>query len=268
MLRIFWPLSDLRAQAWNASATHRHPHDPRAVPEARVTYRAVGSSTGQLELLTGGAIFRRAGEENPLGAFTAYSDFGSGDIPIPQEDYDAVTATGRTVLHFPVCLLAAHRDPGPSTWTQGRALTSGEYFCATLVSSRSDEHLSQCRGPPNQRPAGTEHDGLPVGEGEPLSARSSTFCQEQHVLPGAARTASLFADVLLVDLQSRHYDLGRRRDPRHQSGSCADHPCWSGDPGVPEEPGIQHHRGSHDLPPRPLPGRMALGSGRRPHRVG
>ena len=62
----------------------------RAKVPVHATYRAVGSSTGQKEF---------------LGATTngnkALNHFGSGDIPMTKERYDAVAAAGRTMVHVP-----------------------------------------------------------------------------------------------------------------------------------------------------------------------
>jgi len=74
----------------------------------RITYRAVGSGTGQSEFM---------GEANPAGAFTPYSDFGAGDMPIPTADYDKYAADGGGigVLHVPFVLGAMsffHHVPG------------------------------------------------------------------------------------------------------------------------------------------------------------
>jgi len=54
----------------------------------RMTYRGVGSGTGQDEFV--------GNVTHPL------SDFGSGDIPLPQEDYDLFEAN--SILHLPIVL--------------------------------------------------------------------------------------------------------------------------------------------------------------------
>lgn len=57
-----------------------------------MSYRAVGSSTGQKEYV---------GENNDGVAF---NHFGSGDIPLTQDRYDALRASGRTPVHIPFLL--------------------------------------------------------------------------------------------------------------------------------------------------------------------
>lgn len=54
----------------------------------KMTYRAVGSSTGQFEFLGDGA--------------TSYNDFGSGDIPISEEDFAKYPEN--SILHLPIAL--------------------------------------------------------------------------------------------------------------------------------------------------------------------
>ena len=79
----------------------------RAKPLMRMTYRAVGSSTGQHEFLG----------QNYTGtnAFVGINDFGSGDIPIPTEGYKALKAAGKDVVHLPFMMGAIsffHSIPG------------------------------------------------------------------------------------------------------------------------------------------------------------
>jgi ABC-type phosphate transport system substrate-binding protein len=54
----------------------------------RLTYRAVGSTTGQIEFVNNGEA-------------EAVTDFGSGDIPLTKANYDA---TNSEVIHLPVFL--------------------------------------------------------------------------------------------------------------------------------------------------------------------
>uniref|UniRef100_A0A6S8DPF8 PBP domain-containing protein n=1 Tax=Aplanochytrium stocchinoi TaxID=215587 RepID=A0A6S8DPF8_9STRA len=56
-----------------------------------MSYRSVGSGTGQAEFI---------GNNNTL--FLPVNHFGSGDIPLTQEDYDAVTKHGHKVAHIPI----------------------------------------------------------------------------------------------------------------------------------------------------------------------
>ena len=63
--------------------------EARAKPGVKMTYRAVGSSTGQFEFM---------GEDQ---GFAAFNDFGSGDMPFSTENYDKLTAAGVAPLHIP-----------------------------------------------------------------------------------------------------------------------------------------------------------------------
>ena len=57
-----------------------------------LTYRAVGSSTGQKEFL---------GDTN---GYKSLNDFGSGDIPMTKSRYDSLVASGRQMVHVPFAL--------------------------------------------------------------------------------------------------------------------------------------------------------------------
>ncbi|KAJ8605646.1 hypothetical protein CTAYLR_000149 [Chrysophaeum taylorii] len=77
--------------------------EARAKPAVRMTYRAVGSSTGQYEFI---------GKDQE---YVPYNDFGSGDIPIDEEDYANLTNLEIGVLHVPFSLGAMsffHNVPG------------------------------------------------------------------------------------------------------------------------------------------------------------
>mmetsp|Transcript_21052 Transcript_21052/g.29709 ORF Transcript_21052/g.29709 Transcript_21052/m.29709 type:complete len:545 (+) Transcript_21052:70-1704(+) len=84
----------------------------------KLSYRAVGSSTGIAEF---------AGADN---GYLPYNDFGAGDIPVPQETYDAITTdtvNGGEVLHFPFAMGAIsifHSIPGVPSGTGGLNMTS------------------------------------------------------------------------------------------------------------------------------------------------
>ncbi|GAB5359295.1 hypothetical protein AAMO2058_000532000 [Amorphochlora amoebiformis] len=74
--KLFWKVMDL--------------FEERGKQNVRMTYRAVGSSTGQFEF---------SGSTNNNQSL---SDFGAGDIPMTQSNYDRVTiGGGRTMLHVP-----------------------------------------------------------------------------------------------------------------------------------------------------------------------
>eukprot|EP00927_Polykrikos_kofoidii_P007277 TRINITY_DN1297_c0_g1_i1.p1 TRINITY_DN1297_c0_g1~~TRINITY_DN1297_c0_g1_i1.p1 ORF type:complete len:604 (-),score=90.80 TRINITY_DN1297_c0_g1_i1:407-2011(-) len=64
--------------------------EARAKPVVKMTYRAVGSGTGQHEFI---------GADN---AYLPYDqDFGSGDIPIGASDHATLVSNGHEILHFP-----------------------------------------------------------------------------------------------------------------------------------------------------------------------
>ena len=63
--------------------------DERTRVDTKLSYRAVGSSTGYKEM-TG---------QTP--DYQAYNDFGAGDIPIPQSYYDDIASVGRGIVHVP-----------------------------------------------------------------------------------------------------------------------------------------------------------------------
>lgn len=81
----------------------------------RMTYRAVGSTTGKDEFIA---------EEN--GYTVPFNDFGSGDIPVPSADYQALTAAGQEMVHIPILLGAIsifHNIPGIPSGPEGLHLT-------------------------------------------------------------------------------------------------------------------------------------------------
>jgi len=78
--------------------------EARAKPPVKMTYRAVGSGTGQFEFIGASNTY------NPLD-----QDFGSGDIPIGNSDYVALTNAGHTIMHVPFQMGAMsifHNVPG------------------------------------------------------------------------------------------------------------------------------------------------------------
>ena len=91
-----------------------------------LTYRAVGSGTGQKEFL-GKAIAQDGGE--PADDYVAYNDFGSGDIPIKAEDRTAWFAKGIEFefVQLPFVLSAVsffHNIPGVPSGDQGLNMTA------------------------------------------------------------------------------------------------------------------------------------------------
>jgi phosphate ABC transporter phosphate-binding protein len=78
--------------------------EARAKPGVKMTYRAVGSGTGQYEFI---------GKDNSYKPYD--QDFGSGDIPIGAADHAALNAAGHEIMHFPFQMGAMsifHNIPG------------------------------------------------------------------------------------------------------------------------------------------------------------
>ena len=79
-----------------------------------MTYRAVGSSTGQFEFL---------GENNPAGAYTSYNDFGAGDIPMKASNYALLQANRPGMVHIPFAVGGIgifHSVPASNLPTRGK----------------------------------------------------------------------------------------------------------------------------------------------------
>lgn len=91
----------------------------RTKEPVRLTYRAVGSSTGQKEFL---------GVNNTgTNAYVPHNDFGSGDIPVSSSSYKAFTDAGKEMVHLPFVLGAIsifHNIPGVPDGPSGLNLTS------------------------------------------------------------------------------------------------------------------------------------------------
>ena len=91
--------------------------ETRAKLPVRMTYRGVGSSTGQYEFI---------GVDSTDGT-TAYNDFGSGDMPLSQTYYDTMQTAGIEVMHAPIVLGAMsffHNIPGVPNGGNGINLTA------------------------------------------------------------------------------------------------------------------------------------------------
>ena len=89
--------------------------EARARPPVKMTYRAVGSSTGQFEFM---------GADQ---GYVAFNDFGSGDMPFSKDNYDALNAAGVNVLHVPFSLGAMaffHNVPDAAQPTAGVHMTA------------------------------------------------------------------------------------------------------------------------------------------------
>lgn len=85
----------------------------------RLTYRAVGSGTGQAEFM---------GEGGEAATPTPVNDFGSGDIPFSKDDYDKLNVNGdSTVVHLPFVVSGVsffHSVPNVPQGKGGLNLTS------------------------------------------------------------------------------------------------------------------------------------------------
>ncbi|CAK9046070.1 unnamed protein product [Durusdinium trenchii] len=69
--------------------------EARTRKDVRLTYRAVGSSTGQREFT----------QTSSTSAFTSgLTDFGSGDIPMTNSRWSSMSTAGREMVHVPFCL--------------------------------------------------------------------------------------------------------------------------------------------------------------------
>ncbi|CAK9104350.1 Phosphate-binding protein PstS (PBP) [Durusdinium trenchii] len=69
--------------------------EARTRKDVRLTYRAVGSSTGQREFTQ-----PSSGTDYSSGL----TDFGSGDIPMTLDRYNGLTGAGREMVHLPFCM--------------------------------------------------------------------------------------------------------------------------------------------------------------------
>ena len=87
--------------------------EARAKPSVTMTYRAVGSSTGQLEFI---------GADQ---SYVPYNDFGSGDIPLSSSTYEELLDSGAKVMHVPFSLGAmSFFHNVPNVPSQGLRLTA------------------------------------------------------------------------------------------------------------------------------------------------
>ena len=77
--RLFWESMDLLTD--------------RAKLPMRMTYRAVGSSTGQKEF-----------NGDSASSMQPYNHFGAGDIPMTSSRYASITGSGRTMVHVPFAM--------------------------------------------------------------------------------------------------------------------------------------------------------------------
>merc|ERR1719191_2013717 len=81
-----------------------------------MSYRAVGSSTGQKEFI---------GQSS--NSWVAYNDFGAGDIPMSSSRFGDLTTAGRKMVHVPFCLGAIgifHSIPAGEVGNDGLKLSA------------------------------------------------------------------------------------------------------------------------------------------------
>mmetsp|Transcript_52905 Transcript_52905/g.123832 ORF Transcript_52905/g.123832 Transcript_52905/m.123832 type:complete len:948 (-) Transcript_52905:90-2933(-) len=100
---------------WFAKVMKQMEH--RARVPLLLTYRAVGSSTGQKEFV---------GQES--NNWQSYSHFGSGDIPMTADRYNDLFTRGHTMLHLPFALGAIgifHSIPANELGTSGELRLDG-----------------------------------------------------------------------------------------------------------------------------------------------
>jgi len=106
----------------------------------RMSYRAVGSGTGQFEYV---------GATNPAKNFTSYTHFGAGDIPLMQSDYDKLVENGRQPVHVPIALGAIaffHNIPGLAEDNVQLNLTAcqlAKVFSGTKITSWDDPEIAE-----------------------------------------------------------------------------------------------------------------------------
>ncbi|CAL1169542.1 unnamed protein product, partial [Cladocopium goreaui] len=87
-------LSSRCCDFWNWASAIAFQRNARLLKDVRLTYRAVGSSTGQREFT-----------QQTSGDFTAgLTDFAAGDIPMDPSRYSSLTTAGRSMVHVPFCL--------------------------------------------------------------------------------------------------------------------------------------------------------------------
>jgi ABC-type phosphate transport system substrate-binding protein len=141
--------------------------DRTKVP-THVTYRAVGSSTGQKEFL---------GVNNTgVNAYVPHNDFGAGDIPISTSSYNAFTDNGGEMVHLPFVLGAIsifHNIPNIESGPQGLNLTAcnlAKIFKREITVWDDDEILENN---PNLQDA-LPYDDFPITVSRRVHGSSST----------------------------------------------------------------------------------------------
>ncbi|CAE8596973.1 unnamed protein product [Polarella glacialis] len=129
---------------WNIMETFK----ARTKVELLMTYRAVGSGTGQKEFVG----------ESP--GYTSLTDFGSGDIPMTQARFNTLTTAGRAMVHVPFSLGAIgvfHSIPVAEVGTGGLKLSA--CLLAKVYSNvvtTWDDPLVLAENPNLSVPAGTK----------------------------------------------------------------------------------------------------------------
>ena len=149
----------------------------------RLTYRAVGSGTGQKEFL-GKAIDVDGTETN---TFEAYNDFGAGDIPISREDRQTWLDQGIEFVQLPFVLSAVsffHSIPGVPTGDQGLNMT------ACLLARIFDADITTWDHPDIKEinPGLNVAEGYPIFVGRRVLGSSSTYSITHYLHAQCPRT--------------------------------------------------------------------------------
>jgi len=137
---------------------------------SRLSYRAVGSGTGQKEFLGKGIEIDGVETDNGL----AYNDFGSGDIPISEEDKTKFNDMGVDFVQLPFVLSAVnffHNIPGVPSGKMGLNMT------ACLLSRIFDADITEWDHADIKaiNPGLNVADGYPIYVGRRVLGSSSTY---------------------------------------------------------------------------------------------
>eukprot|EP00421_Protoceratium_reticulatum_P065861 CAMPEP_0168415874 /NCGR_PEP_ID=MMETSP0228-20121227/30456_1 /TAXON_ID=133427 /ORGANISM="Protoceratium reticulatum, Strain CCCM 535 (=CCMP 1889)" /LENGTH=861 /DNA_ID=CAMNT_0008429695 /DNA_START=195 /DNA_END=2780 /DNA_ORIENTATION=+ len=176
-----------------------------------MTYRAVGSSTGQYEFV---------GEFNPAGAFTPYNDFGSGDIPMSASNFAKVP---RPMVHIPFTMGAiAIFHSVPSSATGGRDIHLTGCVLAKIFSRQIttwDHSEIRALNPSMSMPANTNIKVVHRVLGSSSTSGTTTYLNKNcpaHWSLGAGSTISWPADTFAAQgsgnvakfIQDNSYAIG------------------------------------------------------------
>lgn len=137
----------------------------------RMTYRAVGSGTGQKEFLGKGIKFPNG---TVIDTMTPYNHFGSGDIPIPATDKEKWNAAGVEFVQLPFVLSAVsffHSIPGVPSGEMGLNMTAcllARVFSADITTWDHEDILAI-------NPGLNVAEGYPIFVGRRVLGSSSTY---------------------------------------------------------------------------------------------